>query len=351
MQTAWFWILFVLWTLYLVTEGFDFGVGMLLPILGRSEDDRRTMIQSIGPVWDGNEVWLVIAGAATFAAFPVWYATMFSGFYVALLLLLILLITRIVSFEWRGKADSKAWRGFWTWVNAIASVGIPLLWGIALSSLLHGVPVSSTQEFTGTFWDLFTPYTVFAGVALVALCALHGAVYLGLRTSGDLRARAEGTAARLSVPAALIGAAFLTWTLVVGIQNNDQSVFPGIVVVVLAAAAAVAAVVLTRVRRDGLAFIATGATIGRAVATLFTELYPRVMVSSTSFGDSLTTTNSSSGHYTLVVISIFTLVLLPVILLYQGWAYHVFRARLGQVKPASSPVELLARRADEKPST
>ena len=120
MQTAWFWILFVLWTLYLVTEGFDFGVGMLLPILGRSEDDRRTMIQSIGPVWDGNEVWLVIAGAATFAAFPVWYATMFSGFYVALLLLLVLLITRIVSFEWRGKADSKAWRGFWTWVNAIA---------------------------------------------------------------------------------------------------------------------------------------------------------------------------------------------------------------------------------------
>ncbi len=125
MQTAWFWILFVLWTLYLVTEGFDFGVGMLLPILGRSEDDRRTMIQSIGPVWDGNEVWLVIAGAATFAAFPVWYATMFSGFYVALLLLLVLLITRIVSFEWRGKADSKAWRGFWTWVNAVASARHP----------------------------------------------------------------------------------------------------------------------------------------------------------------------------------------------------------------------------------
>ena len=341
MQTAWFWILFVLWSLYFVTEGFDFGVGMLLPILGRSEDDRRTMIQSIGPVWDGNEVWLVIAGAATFAAFPVWYATMFSGFYVALLLLLVLLITRIVSFEWRGKADSTSWRGFWTWVNAIASLGIPLVWGIALSSLLHGVPVSSAQEFTGTFWDLFTPYTVFAGVAFVVLFALHGAVYLGLRTSGDLRARAERTAARLAVPAALIGAAFLIWTLIVGIHNNDQSVFPGIVVVVLAAAAAVAAVVLTRLRRDGLAFIATGATIGLAVATLFTELYPRVMVSSTSFADSLTTTNSSSGHYTLVVISIFTLVLLPVILLYQGWAYHVFRARLGQVKQASSPVDLL----------
>jgi cytochrome bd ubiquinol oxidase subunit II len=346
MQTAWFWILFVLWSLYFVTEGFDFGVGMLLPILGRSEQDRRTMIQSIGPVWDGNEVWLVIAGAATFAAFPNWYATMFSGFYVALLLLLVFLITRIVSFEWRGKADSRAWRGFWTWVNAIASLAIPLIWGVAFSSLLHGTPISSAQEYTGTFWNLFTPYTVLAGLAFVLLFALHGAVYLGLRTSGDLQARAEQWAARVAVPAAVIGAVFLVWTLIVGRNNNDQSLFPGIFVVVLAAAAAVAAVVLTRRRREGLAFIATAATIVLAVATLFTELYPRVMVSSTDFANSLTTTNSSSGHYTLVVISIFTLVLLPVILLYQSWTYHVFRARLGQVKPAASPVELLARRSD-----
>ena len=350
MQTAWFWILFVLWSLYFVTEGFDFGVGMLLPILGRSEDDRRTMIQTIGPVWDGNEVWLVIAGAATFAAFPTWYATMFSGFYVALLLLLVFLITRIVSFEWRGKANAPAWRGFWTWVNAIASLCIPLIWGIALSSLLHGVPVSSAQEYTGTFWDLFTPYTVVAGLAFVLLFALHGAVYLGLRTSDDLRARAEQLAMRIAVPAALGGAAFLIWTLIVGIDNNDKSVFPGIVVVVLAAAAALAAVVLTRKRREGAAFAATAATIILAVATLFTELYPRVMVSSTNFADSLTTTNSSSGHYTLVVISIFTLVLLPVILLYQSWTYHVLRARLGQVQPASSPVELLARTGRQEPT-
>ena len=346
MQTTWFWILFVLWSLYFVTEGFDFGVGMLLPILGRSEDDRRTMIQSIGPVWDGNEVWLIIAGAATFAAFPAWYATMFSGFYVALLLLLVFLITRIVSFEWRGKVASAAWRSLWTWVNAIASLAIPLLWGIALSSLLHGVPVSSAQEYTGSFWDLFTPYTVVAGLAFVLLFALHGAVYLALRTSGDLLARAERWAARTAVPAALGGAVFLIWTLIVGIDKNDKNVFPGIIVVVLAAAAALAAVVLTHRRREGAAFVATAATIILAVATLFTELYPRVMVSSTNFADSLTTANSSSGHYTLVVISIFTLVLLPVILLYQSWAYHVFRARLGQVRPASSPVELLARRSD-----
>jgi cytochrome d ubiquinol oxidase subunit II len=351
METTWFWILFALWSLYFATEGFDFGVGMLLPVLGRSEEDRRTMVQSIGPVWDGNEVWLVIAGAATFAAFPVWYATMFSGFYVALLLLLVLLIARIVSFEWRGKAESRTWRGVWTWANAIASVGIPLIWGIAFSSLLQGVPISSAQEFTGTFWDLFTPYTVLAGVAFVLLFALHGAVYLSLRTSGDLRARAERVAARLAVPAGLGGAAFLVWTLVVGIDNNEQSVFPGIVIVVLAAAAAVAAILLTRRRREGLAFVATAATVVLAVTTLFTELYPRVMVSSTSFADSLTTTNASSGHYTLVVISIFTLVLLPVILLYQAWSYHVFRARLGQVAPVPNPVDLLARRSDSTSAT
>jgi cytochrome d ubiquinol oxidase subunit II len=274
---------------------------------------------------------------------------MFSGFYIALLLLLVLLITRIVSFEWRGKGKTGTWRRVWTWVNAIASVGIPLIWGIAFSSLLHGTPVSSAQEFTGTFWDLFTPYTVVAGVAFVLLFALHGAVYLALRTSGDLRTRAAGFAARVAVPAALLGAAFLIWTLVVGIDNNDKSVFPGIVVVVLAAAAAAAAIVLTRQRREGLAFAATAATVVLAIVTLFTMLYPRVMVSSTSFADSLTTTNSSSGHYTLVAISIFVVVLLPIILVYQSWTYHVFRARLGHVEPASNPVELLARRAREEP--
>ena len=305
------------------------------------------MLQVIGPFWDGNEVWLIIAGAAMFAAFPVWYATMFSGFYVALLLVLVLLIVRVVSFEWRGKAESPGWRAVWAWLNTSAAVGLPLIWGIALSSLLQGVPVSSAQEFTGTFWDLFSPYTVVAGVAFVLLFALHGAVLLTLRTTGDLHARAMRTAARLALPVALVGAGFLAWTLVVGIQKNDQDVFPGIVLAVLAAATAVGAVVLTHRRREGLAFASTAATIVLAVVLLFTELYPRVMVSSTSSADSLTIANASSGHYTLTVMSIVTIVLLPVILLYQAWSYHVFRARLGKSGAVANPVDLLAPRRVE----
>jgi cytochrome bd ubiquinol oxidase subunit II len=240
----------------------------------------------------------------------------------------VLLIVRVVSFEWRGKAESTGWRSVWTWVNTTAAIGIPLIWGIGLSSLLHGLPISSEQEFTGTFWDLFTPYTVVAGIAFVALFAFHGAVYLTLRTTGDLHARAVSLAQALSVPAVLIGAAFLIWTLVVGIDKNDQDVFPGVVVVVVVAVAALAAAVFVRRRREGAAFAATAATIVLAV------IHPRVMVSSTSFADSLTVTNSSSAHYTLVAISIFTLVLLPVILLYQAWTYHVFRQRLGRDDPA-----------------
>src|SRR3954447_26346355 len=151
MQTTWFWVLCALWSLYFVSEGFDFGVGMLLPVLGRSEDDRETMIRAIGPFWDGNEVWLIIAGAATFAAFPAWYATMFSGFYIALLLLLVLLIVRVISFEWREKSESPRWRAVWMWCNTLGSYGAPLLWGIAFANLVQGTPINSDGDFTGSF--------------------------------------------------------------------------------------------------------------------------------------------------------------------------------------------------------
>jgi cytochrome bd ubiquinol oxidase subunit II len=341
LEILWFCLLAFFWTGYFVLEGFDFGVGMLLPVLGRTEADRRTMFESIGPLWDGNEVWLVIAGGATFAAFPVWYATMFSGFYIALLLILGFLIVRVLSFEWRGKAETPAWKGFWAWMNTIGSFGAPFLWGIALASLLHGVPIASDQSFAGDFGDLFTGYSLLAGIAICLLFALHGAVFLTLRTLGDLRERARRVSSRLAPVAALVGAGFLVWTLVVAADVNDKGVFPGILPVAVAVVAAVASVFLVRARDERWAFAATATTIAAVVATLFVSLYPRVLVSNPEFANSLTIDNASSAHYSLTVMTVVAAMLLPVVLLYQAWTYHVFRARVGG-EVARSPVDLVA---------
>jgi cytochrome bd ubiquinol oxidase subunit II len=346
LQITWFCLLCVLWTGYFVLEGFDFGVGMLLPVLGKSEDDRKTMFESIGPVWDGNEVWLVAAGGATFAAFPVWYSTMFSGFYLALLLVLALLIVRVLSFEWREKAESPRWKGFWAWMNTIGSVGVPFLWGIALTSLLHGVPLASDGGFAGEFGDLFSGYTVLAGIAFVLIFALHGAVFLTLRTLGELQERARRTATRLAPAAALVGAGFLVWTLVVASDVNDKGIFPGILPVAVAAASVIGAVWLVRTARDLSAFAATALTIVAVVVTMFVSLYPRVMVSDPEFANSLTIENASSADYTLTVMTVVAAVLIPVILLYQSWSYHVFRGRLGGT-PVRSPADLLGRKPAE----
>jgi cytochrome bd ubiquinol oxidase subunit II len=344
LEIVWFCLLAFFWTSYFVLEGFDFGVGILLPVLGKSEADRSTMFRSIGPLWDGNEVWLVIAGGATFAAFPVWYATMFSGFYLALLLILGFLIVRVLSFEWRERTDNSTWKAFWAWMNTIGSIGAPFLWGVVLATLLHGVPIDSNQSFAGDFGDLFSAYSVFAGLAVCLLFALHGAVFLTLRTLGDLRARAQSVAVRLAPVTALGGAAFLVWTLVVAGQMNDKGVFPGILPAGVAAVCAVAAVFLVRAGAERWAFAATATTIAAVVVTLFVSLYPRVLVSDPGFANSLTIENASSAHYSLAVMTVFAAILLPVVLLYEGWTYHVFRARVGG-EDVGSPIELAARKA------
>jgi cytochrome bd ubiquinol oxidase subunit II len=348
LETLWFVLIAVLWGGYFLLEGFDFGVGLLLPFLPRDEKQRATMFESIGPVWDGNEVWLVIAGGATFAAFPAWYATMFSGFYIALLLVLVCLILRVVSFEWREKGDGPRWRAVWTWANAVGSFGASFVWGVALANLLNGVPLDSSGDFAGDFGDLFSGYTVVAGLAVVLLFAFHGAAYLTIRTSGELCERAGKAARRLSLVAALVGAAFLAWTVAVAVDRNDKSVFPPILPAVLAITALVLAVLFVRLGRSGLAFAATAVGVVATVATLFTSLYPRVMVSSPDFANSLTVDGAASAHYTLKVISIVAAILLPVILVYQAWTYHVFRERLGLGEedegapggaPATTPAE------------
>ena len=335
LEEFWFVLIAVLWGGYFLLEGFDFGVGMLLPALPRDERERGLMFESIGPVWDGNEVWLVVAGGATFAAFPAWYATMFSGFYIALLLILVLLIVRVVSFEWRGKHDSRRWRATWLWANTIGSAGAAFIWGVALANLVHGLPLDSSHVYTGDFLDLFSPYTVLAGLAVVAIFAAHGATYLTLRMSGDFRDRAAATGRRLSVPAAILGIAIVAWTVVVAHDRNSRGILPTAVPAALTALALLLAALLIRARREGWAFAATGAGAVGFVATIFTGLYPRVLVSHPVFDNSLTIANAAAGHYALQVITVVAAICTPLVLLYQGWTYYVFRRRLGgeEIRP------------------
>ena len=345
LQVLWFCLVGFFFGGYFVLEGFDFGVGLLLPFLPRNEEERSTMFRTIGPVWDGNEVWLVIAGASMFAAFPAWYATMFSGFYVALLLLLVFLIVRVLSFEWRERHEHSRWLGVWAWANTIGSLGAALIWGVAFSNLLYGVPINSSGDFDGTFWDLFNLYTLLGGVAIVLLFAFHGATYLTLRTTGELCRRAAAAAGGLSIAAAVVSAGYLIWTVAVAVDRNDKDVFPPVLPAVLAIIALLGAVVAVRLARSGWAFMLTAAGAVLLVATIFTSLYPRVMVSSTDFSYSLTVDGTASAHYTLAVMSVVALIATPVVLLYQGWTYYVFRARLGGDEPVG-PVELLAEQTE-----
>jgi cytochrome d ubiquinol oxidase subunit II len=337
LEEFWFVLIGVLWSGYFLLEGFDFGVGMLLPFLPRDERERGLMFQAIGPVWDGNEVWLVVAAGATFAAFPAWYATLFSGFYVALLLILVLLIVRVVSFDWRERHAGDRWRVTWLCANSIGSFGASFLWALTLANLVQGVPLDSSHVFTGGIADLFSPYTVAMGLAVVVLFALHGATYLTLRTSGALRRRAAATAGRLGPLAAVLAAGAVAWTVVVAHQNNQRAVLPVAIPAILTGAFVIAAAVLTRRGRAGRAFAATGLAAIGVVATIFTGLYPRVLVSDPAFGNSLTISNAAAGHYALEVITVVAVIFTPLVLLYQGWTYHVFRARIGAAdEPAAA---------------
>jgi cytochrome d ubiquinol oxidase subunit II len=323
--TFWFIVLTVLWTGFLVLEGFDFGVGMLHGVVGRSEAGRRVAIGAIGPLWDGNEVWLIVAGAGMFAAFPGWYATMFSGFYLAFLLLLVALIARGVSFEFRGKRESVRWRRTWDAAMTGGSLLAPLLIGVALGNLLHGVPIAANQEYAGDFVDLLNPYSLFTGVTVVLLCLLHGATFLVLKTAGEVRQRAVHAARRVAPVTAAAVLGFAVWTLVSAGKGLLPSL-PGLAAVLAVAAAAW----LVGRDRDGLAFVATSLTIAMVALSIFVGLYPRVMVSTLGSASDLTVTNTASSSYTLRVMTVVAVIFFPVVLAYQGWTYYVFRRRIGR---------------------
>jgi cytochrome d ubiquinol oxidase subunit II len=329
LNTLWFALIAVLWIGFFFLEGFDFGVGTLLPFLGKDETDRRVMVNSIGPVWDGNEVWLLVAGGATFAAFPDWYATMFSGFYLALFLVLVALIFRGVAFEFRGKGATEAWTRRWDLALFLGSALPALLFGVAFGNILRGVPIDHRMEYTGSFFTLLNPYSLVAGLTFLALFTMHGAVFLSLKTTDDLRDRSRRAGLILAVPTIVLEFAFLGWTYLYARDIGDNGLVPG-PVPIAAILAVAAAGWLLREKMDGWAFVATALSIVLIVATTFLYLYPRVMISSLGKWNDLTIWNTSSTHRTLGVMTIVALVFTPVVLVYQGWTYHVFRKRIGR---------------------
>jgi cytochrome bd-type quinol oxidase subunit 2 len=323
LDVLWFVVVALFWTGFFVLEGFDFGVGVLHNVVGGTDVERRVAINAIGPVWDGNEVWLIVGGAAIFAAFPGWYATWFSAGYLALMLVLVALIIRGVSFEWRARVDTPRWRGTWSWTLTVGSAVVPLLLGVALGDLLVGLPIAASNEFTGSFRDLLTPYGLWLGLTLLVLCLLHGATFLGLKSTGTVRSRSTQLAGRLVWPSLLLVVVYAAGT--VSISDGGPWRVLAVAVPVIAT---IAAALLIRAHREGRSFAATAVAIGGTVAALFANLYPNVMVSSTAPADNLTVAGTASGDYALKVMTVVAAVMLPVVLLYQGWSYWVFRARL-----------------------
>ncbi|HEY5903377.1 MAG TPA: cytochrome d ubiquinol oxidase subunit II [Anaerolineales bacterium] len=330
LQTLWFILIAVLWTGFFFLEGFDFGVGMLLPFIGKRDEERRAIINTIGSVWDGNEVWLLTAGGATFAAFPHWYATMFSGFYLALFLLLVGLILRGISFEYRSKDANPAWRHRFDWMIAIGSFMAALLLGTAFANLARGVPINQEMIFTGNLFTLLNPYGLVGGITTVAVFLLHGANFLGLKLEGELRERVNHAARTIWAVTSVLYIGLSIYTYVGGFWAHGH-VNPGAVPIAAVAALLLAGYFINR-RMEGWAFAMTGLNIVLTQITFFTMTFPFVMRSSTDPDWSLTIYNASSSQYTLTIMSIVALIFVPIVLAYQGWTYYMFRKRINAHK-------------------
>ncbi len=323
--TVWFILIAVLWTGYFVLEGFDFGVGMLMPVLGRGEQGetrKRVLLNTIGPVWDGNEVWVLTAGGATFAAFPHWYATMFSGFYLPLLIILVALIVRALGFDYRGKVDDPTWRKRWDVAIFLGSAVPALLWGVALTNVVMGVPINADKEYTGNLFTLLNPVGLLGGLTTVALFLTHGAMYIALKTEGDVRDDARQLSIKVGAVAAVLAVLLL---LTINVSTGSAASW---ITSAVAAVALLAGLFAAFRGREGWAFVGTFVAIGAAVATLFLALFPDVMPSTTHAAWSLTTTNASSTPYTLTIMTWVAAIFTPVVLLYTSWTYWTFRKRI-----------------------
>ncbi|HEY6799828.1 MAG TPA: cytochrome d ubiquinol oxidase subunit II [Agromyces sp.] len=322
LTVLWFWIVAFLFVGYFVLDGFDFGVGMSLPFLGRDDTDRRVLINTIGPVWDLNETWVIVAGASLFAAFPEWHATLFSGFYLPLLLILLALIARGVSFEYRHQRPESAWKRRFDAMIVVGSAVPAFLWGVAFANIVHGVPLDAGHNYTGSVVDLLNPYALLGGTTTLLLFFTHGVVFVSLKTDGPMRERARRLAGRAGSVTIVVAAAFLVWT---GLTSGTTWFW------VLAAVAALALIAgwLANLRgAEGFAFAFLAMTVAAAVLALFASLFPEVMPASNDPANSLTIANASSTEYTLTVMSWLALFVLPLVLAYQGWTYWVFRKRI-----------------------
>ncbi len=332
LNNVWFVIIAIFWVGYFVLEGFDFGVGMLHSFVAKDDVEQRIVVNAIGPIWDGNEVWLIVGTAAIFAAFPSWYASMFSTFYLVLLIVLLALMVRGISFEFRRKIDDRRWRSIWGWSLTIGSALIPLLLGTAFGDMLHGLPLDQAHNFTGTFFGLLVPFGLYTGLTLTVLALFLGAAYLCLKTVGELHDRVARWALRLGWAAALVTLGWVIW--------NHVGLSQGFVpkpVEALALIAVVAGAWLAESRTEGWAFAAAAVAIGSVVSSIFFNLFPRVMVSSTNASYSLTVANSSSPAYTLKVMTVVAAIFFPIVLLYQGWSLWTFRNRLVAPVPETDP--------------
>ncbi len=331
LNTIWFILIAVLFIGFFFLEGFDYGVGILLPFIGKDDTSRRKVINAIGPHWDGNEVWLLTAGGAIFAAFPHWYATMFSGFYLALVIMLLALIGRGVAFEYRSKHTTAKWRNGWDWVIFIGSFVPALLWGVAIANLIRGVPIDENMNYTGNFFTLLNPYGLLGGLASLTVFTLHGAIFLTLKLTGKELEIARAYARKLWPVATILLFAFVIYGYFETDMFSKLGVDPG-AVPVIAALAILSVEWLLKSKKEGWAFVMTGLTIALSTITVFMGLYPRVMVSSLNPDWSLTIYNASSSPYTLKVMSFVALIFVPLVLLYQAWSYWVFRKRISEKK-------------------
>jgi cytochrome bd ubiquinol oxidase subunit II len=329
LQTLWFILIAVLFSGYFVLEGFDMGVGILLPFLGKDDTRRRMMINTIGPHWDGNEVWLLTAGGASFAAFPLYYATLFSGFYLPLFLMLVALIARGVAFEFRGKIAGKKWTDLWDWCIFLGSAIPALLWGVAFSNFVRGLPIDATMHYYSNFFELLNPFALVGGLVSLLGFTLFGAIFLSLKAGAPLADEARSMAWKTWIPSVVV----LVLYLILSYSQTDilskLGVNPGVVPIGSVLALLVTGW-LVRIKRDGWAFITMALTIVLSVATIYLHLYPRLMVSSLNPDWSVTIQNSSSSPYTLQVMTIVALIFVPIVLVYQGWTYWIFRKRITQ---------------------